>query len=84
MEQNLQLLAILAVIDGDRRIKEMSCLEAFEKICDGSACIEKHCFECFKLMIKEWLQQNRTCKIPCKNCFLSVQCPYPKLLEELE
>ena len=34
--------------------------------------------------VKKWLQQKRTCKIQCENCFLSVQCPYPKILEELE
>ena len=37
-----------------------------------------------KNAVKEWIQQKRTCKIPCENCFLSVQCPYPKIWEDLE
>ena len=32
---------------------------------------------------KEWLKQF-TCKIPCENCFVSIACPYPRMVEDLE
>ena len=37
-----------------------------------------------KEAVKEWLKQKKLCKIPCKNCFLSMQCPYPRIVEDLE
>lgn len=32
---------------------------------------------------KEWLTENRQCKIKCEECFVALVCPYPKLLKSL-